>query len=547
MGDRKGKIKHRKKTIKKPKFLPEFLKCFALFLVLSLVAAFIVLAKLRNEADDLLCNKEAELRHEICNSLVDYLNADASDKDEYYNILEYRLTEYAVVTREYCAIYLGDEKLIETGSGYLFAVNISDDKDNPYYVFLEDDLYLTPLSLYENGKYDPVYNSERDYNLNCRWDMDHIAMRLGLIPTPYFMYFENIYVDYDTNRFLPGEAVICNWGDMKIIDTVDCTPPNSPSYSDFELKNTYSVYGLSGNKTEEDAFYWYYENRDASFDLGLTGYSENNWEYPWSVRTSTTEYFKMSVFQLLPWTCVFVLGAATVLALIVAIVVAVIRYNNKKTIWEIFDYRTKTTAAMAHDLKTPLAAMAAYAENLEYDVNSEKRTYYSSKIRENIDYMSKTVEGILDFSKSETETVNTDVTEIDVHEMIQTEVKAAEELFERLNITVEIKGEGKVKSNRDLIEQAARNLIGNVAKYARPGTDVDIVIDRSGFTITNLTDQKIKDASKLKEPFVKGEESRGSENGSGLGLSIADNSLAAAGHKLDIKVEGDKFIASVRW
>ena len=241
------------------------------------------------------------------------------------------------------------------------------------------------------------------------------------------------------------------------------------------------------------------------------------------------------------------LGAATVLALIVAIVVAVIRYNNKKTIWEIFDYRTKTTAAMAHDLKTPLAAMAAYAENLEYDVNSEKRTYYSSKIRENIDYMSKTVEGILDFSKSETETVNTDVTEIDVHEMIQTEVKAAEELFERLNITVEIKGEGKVKSNRDLIEQAARNLIGNVAKYARPGTDVDIVIDRSGFTITNLTDQKIKDASKLKEPFVKGEESRGSENGSGLGLSIADNSLAAAGHKLDIKVEGDKFIASVRW
>ena len=73
------------------------------------------------------------------------------------------------------------------------------------------------------------------------------------------------------------------------------------------------------------------------------------------------------------------------------------------------------------------------------------------------------------------------------------------------------------------------------------------MIGKSGYTITNLTDQKIKDASKLKEPFVKGEESRGSENGSGLGLSIADNSLAAAGHKLDINVEGDKFIAAVRW
>ena len=62
-----------------------------------------------------------------------------------------------------------------------------------------------------------------------------------------------------------------------------------------------------------------------------------------------------------------------------------------------------------------------------------------------------------------------------------------------------------------------------------------------------LTDQKIADPSKLKEPFVKGEESRGSENGTGLGLSIADNSLAAAGHKLDISVEGDCFKAIVRW
>ena len=127
------------------------------------------------------------------------------------------------------------------------------------------------------------------------------------------------------------------------------------------------------------------------------------------------------------------------------------------------------------------------------------------------------------------------------------EVEAADELFARLEINVEIKGEGKVKSDRELLEQATRNLIGNVAKYARARTRVDIEIGKEGFTITNLTDQKIKDASKLKEPFVKGEESRGSENGSGLGLSIADNCLAAAGHKLDIKVEGDKFIAGVRW
>ena len=547
MGDKKRNIKQRKKTIKKPKFLPEFLKSFALFLVLSLAASYIILTVYMNETVDVLLSRSDSIRHDISKALVDYLKADDSEKDEYFNILEYYLTQYAVVTREYCAVYVGDEKLIETGSGYLIAANISDDKEHPYYVFLEDDLYLTPLSLCENGKYAPFKNADRDYSLNYQRDMDHIAMTLGLIARPYCVYFENIYVDYDTHRFVPGTASITPWGNMNVIDTVDCTPPNSLSYTEIEFNKGYTVCGLSGNKTEEDVTEWFYENKDASFEFGIPVLSEDNWGYPWSIRTSSAQYYNMSVFQLLPWTCAFVIGAAMFFALIAALIVAVIRYNSKKTIWEIFEYRTKTTAAMAHDLKTPLAAMAAYAENLEYDVNTEKRAYYSSRIRENIDYMSKTVEGILDFSKSETGSVKAEIAEIDVHDLIQKEVEAADELFARLEINVEIKGEGKVKSDRELLEQATRNLIGNVAKYARARTRVDIEIGKEGFTITNLTDQKIKDASKLKEPFVKGEESRGSENGSGLGLSIADNCLAAAGHKLDIKVEGDKFIAGVRW
>lgn len=547
MGNGKRKIKNRKKTLKKPKFLPEFLKSFSLFLILSLTASFIILAVYRNETADMLSSRSDSIKHEISKALVDYLDADDFEKDACFNILEYRLTEYAIVTREYCAVYVGDEKLTETGSGYLIAANISDVRDQPYYVFLEDDLYLTPLSLCQNGKYAPVKNAYRDYSLNYQRDMDHIAMTLGLIARPYCVYFENIYVDYDTHRFVPGVASISTWGDMNVIDTVDCTPPNSLSYTEFEFNKRYTLYGLSGDKTEEDVTEWFYENKDASFDFGIPGFAEDNWGYPWSIRTSSSEYYNVSVFRLLPWTCAFVLCAAVFLTIIAALVVSVIRYSSKKSIWEIFEYRTKTTAAMAHDLKTPLAAMAAYAENLEYDVNSEKRAYYSSKIRENIDYMSKTVEGILDFSKSETGTLKPEISEFNVRELINDEVQAADELFARLDIKVEIKGEGTVKSSRELVAQAVRNLIGNVAKYARAGTNVDIEIDKAGFKITNLTDQKIKDASKLKEPFVKGDESRGSVNGSGLGLSIADNSLAAAGHKLDIKVEGDKFIASVRW
>ena len=547
MGDKKGKIKLRKKSLKKPKFLPELLKFFAVFMSISLVAALLILEMYKRETAVIMNNREIEYRNKISKSLVDYLNADYPDKDKYYNRLEYSLTEFAVVTKEYCAIYFGDDKFIETPSGYLIGADISEDRDNPHYVFLEDDLYLTPLSLYEKGKYDPVKSADRIYSLNWQRDLDYDAMRLGLLPTAYECLYETIFINYANNRFLPGEVAISNWDHRNIIAIVHCDPPKSVNYTEFDFDERYTVEGLSGNKSEEDIYNWYYEDEKTSFNLGVVDDSYKFWEFPWSIRTSYTDYDKVSVFTYLPWTCAFVIGIAAVFAFVIALIAAVIAYNHKKTVWEIFEYRTKTTAAMAHDLKTPLAAMAAYAENLEYDVNTEKRSYYSSRIRENIDYMSKTVEGILDFSKSETGSVTGKITEIDVRELIQKEVDAADELFARLEINVEIKGESKVKSSRELLEQATRNLIGNAAKYARARTKVDIEIGKEGFTIINLTDQKIKDASKLKEPFVKGDESRGSENGSGLGLSIADNSLAAAGHKLDIKVEGDKFIATVRW
>jgi signal transduction histidine kinase len=94
---------------------------------------------------------------------------------------------------------------------------------------------------------------------------------------------------------------------------------------------------------------------------------------------------------------------------------------------------------------------------------------------------------------------------------------------------------------------AVRNLIGNAAKYTRPDTVLNITIDGKGFTMSNLTDQKISNVNDLKKPFVKGEESRGTENGAGLGLSIAENCLLSAGHSLDIGFEDETFKAAVRW
>ena len=69
--------------------------------------------------------------------------------------------------------------------------------------------------------------------------------------------------------------------------------------------------------------------------------------------------------------------------------------------------------------------------------------------------------------------------------------------------------------------------------------------DAGTITITNISEEKLEDIKSLKQAFAKGSLARGSK-GTGLGLAIADNNLAMLGYKLDIRSDGDKFIATVK-
>ena len=555
MGDKKGTVVPNKKNITKPKFFPVFIGLLALLMLVNMIPVVFILRDRKVDVMYIEYKDHLDREQSVEDMVEMYYSADdEKDKEKCFNSLRYLMYRSASEEKSQYAVYFGNEKVLETTPGYFACAVISenpDEMDDTWYV-LEDQSYLEPLLKYKNGKYDHEKNAGRKDKYSLYRYEEELDLQIGDIPKMYDVNFLTIYVNEEKQTFIPGKIEVFDYYSLKTLDVIDCTPADTKGYELVE-----SFY-----KDDEDFLYisnpslFYVESytegevdTQTFSDSGALGTEEHRADYRWTLDYNGPDFgiSYSELYKVLPLTTIFIHAAAFVLALAVALVISVIIYNRRKTTWEIFEYRKKTTAAMAHDLKTPLAAMAAYAENLEYDINSEKRAYYSAKIRENIDCMSKTVEGILDFSKSETGTIKTTQSDIDVRELIQKEVTATSEIFKKNNITVDVKGEGKVNSSKDLLEQSVRNLISNAAKYARPGTTVDIAIDGTGFTITNLTDQKIADPSKLKEPFVKGEESRGSENGTGLGLSIADNSLAAAGHKLDISVEGDTFKAVVRW
>ena len=94
------------------------------------------------------------------------------------------------------------------------------------------------------------------------------------------------------------------------------------------------------------------------------------------------------------------------------------------------------------------------------------------------------------------------------------------------------------------------NLLGNVVKYAMPGTRVylDAEADDTGVTLSvrNISKEPLeKSGDELMERFVRGDASRHAE-GSGLGLAIAGSLTALQGGALTIVPDGDLFRADIR-
>jgi signal transduction histidine kinase len=95
------------------------------------------------------------------------------------------------------------------------------------------------------------------------------------------------------------------------------------------------------------------------------------------------------------------------------------------------------------------------------------------------------------------------------------------------------------------------NLLSNCAKYAMKGTRVYVTLEEQGteavITVKNISAQPLNvPVEELMERFVRGDSSRTNE-GSGLGLSIAQSLAVMQGAKFRIGVDGDLFKAELRF
>ena len=201
--------------------------------------------------------------------------------------------------------------------------------------------------------------------------------------------------------------------------------------------------------------------------------------------------------------------------------------------------KTDLITNVSHDLKTPLTAILNYsALILERDKGDE----YAQIIHEKGMKLKTLTEDLFEVSKVQSGNIVTNIEKLNVTELIdQMLTEANEHVAEfRLNIeNITIMADGK------LMSRVLENLIGNINKYAMPGTRAYIdAFKKDGkayIVFKNMANYEMNfDASEMTERFSRGDTSR-TTAGNGLGLAIAQSYTEACGGKLKIDIDGDLF------
>lgn len=183
--------------------------------------------------------------------------------------------------------------------------------------------------------------------------------------------------------------------------------------------------------------------------------------------------------------------------------------------------RRETTAALAHELKTPLSVLSATAELLGDRLAPEKQAHYLSVIQAQARRMDDSVRQMLELSRLENGVQALRRTEFSLTELVQERLQAAlpTESSRRTEITAE--GELTVCADRALLARALDAILENAVQHTPEGGSITVRLADGICAVTNTGEAIPAEAlPHLWEAYYQADPSR-STRGSGLGLSIA--------------------------
>ena len=210
---------------------------------------------------------------------------------------------------------------------------------------------------------------------------------------------------------------------------------------------------------------------------------------------------------------------------------------------------------VSHDIRTPLTSLISYAELLEKEESANPRVgEYAAVIRRQSRRLERLTEDLVEATQAASGALPVELAPCDAAVLLSQAMGEYEDRFLKAELTPLLRLPETplmIRADGRRMWSIFDNLLGNICKYAQPGTRVYGELRREGpeavFSFKNTSREPLPEqVEELAARFVRGDASRHTE-GSGLGLSIADSLARLQGGTLTISADGDLFKAELRF
>ena len=216
--------------------------------------------------------------------------------------------------------------------------------------------------------------------------------------------------------------------------------------------------------------------------------------------------------------------------------------------------KTELITNVSHDIKTPLTSIINYIDLIKMEkIENENLENYVGILEKKSQRLKQLAEDLVEVSQITSGNIRLDMQPINMVELIYQTGGEFNEIFEDLGLTIVTrlpKDPVIIMADGNRIWRVIQNLYNNAAKYALKDTRIYVELKKTEgmaeFSIKDISAHEIhQTAQDLSERFVRGDESRGTTEGSGLGLSIARNLTNLMGGTFEIVLDGDLFTVSI--
>ncbi|HEU0072802.1 MAG TPA: HAMP domain-containing sensor histidine kinase [Dehalococcoidia bacterium] len=209
--------------------------------------------------------------------------------------------------------------------------------------------------------------------------------------------------------------------------------------------------------------------------------------------------------------------------------------------------RVELTAAISHDLRTPLASVRAMAEALADGVVEEEseRARYYALIQREIERLDRMIGDLFDLAQIDAGALRLEKRRLPLQEIVAEVVEGMRPQAERSGIELRFDAESEdlpdVELDGNRFERAVSNLVRNALQHTPEGGEIRAVVrQEDGWLALDVTDNgegfDTGQAEQVWNRFYRGDKSRGrhgSSDGAGLGLSIVKGFVEAHGGRVE--------------